>query len=419
MSGPSRRSSGRALSRRGVLKGMTAGAALAIAGLPPRAARADAAIKIGLLLPRSGYLAAPGQQCQRGADIAPGILKDMGMPVELVSVDFESNVDLARTQAEKLINDGVDALVGAFDSGAGAAIAQVSEQRGVPFVINLGAATQITEQGYKTVFRNFPTSLDLIGNGLTLAKELFKATGHTPKTAVFLHANDTFGQANRQAIDKLFPTLDMPFKLVEEISYDPKAQDLSVEVAKARASAAELVLVTTRAGDAIKLVREMVKQRYEPMGIMSPGSPGMYDQEFIDALGKYADYCISNVPWYNPKSKLAQAFESAFKKAFPKESFAGNVLSAGFTFEAIMVVADAHRRAGTTDKAALLDALRKTHISEHLMIGGPITFNAKGQNPKVDSASVQNLKGAPTVVLPPDAATAAPVFPMPGWQQRT
>ncbi len=53
------------------------------------------------------------------------------------------------------------------------------------------------------------------------------------------------------------------------------------------------------------------------------------------------------------------------------------------------------------------------------MIGGPITFNAKGQNPKVDSASVQNLKGAPTVVLPPDAATAAPVFPMPGWQQRT
>ena len=217
MSGPSRRSSGRPLSRRGVLKGMTAGAALAIAGLHPRPARADAAIKIGLLLPRSGYLAAPGQQCQRGADIAPGILKDMGMPVELVSVDFESNVDLARTQAEKLINEGVDALVGAFDSGAGAAIAQVAEQRGVPFVINLGAATQITEQGYKTVFRNFPTSVDLITNGLTLAKELFKATGHTPKTAVFLHANDTFGQANRQAIDKLFPTLDMPFKLVEEI----------------------------------------------------------------------------------------------------------------------------------------------------------------------------------------------------------
>ncbi len=410
---------GRPLGRRSVLKGAAAAAALGAAGLAPRRARADAAIKIGLLLPRSGYLAAPGQQCQRGADITPAILKDLGMPVELVSVDFESNVELARTQAEKLINDGAEALVGAFDSGATAVIAQVAEQRGVPLVINLGAATQITEQGYKWVFRNFPTSVDLITNGLTLAKELFKATGTTPKTAVFLHANDTFGQANRQAIDKLFPTLDMPFKLVEEISYDPKAQDLSVEIAKASASRAELVLVTTRAGDAIKLVREMVKQRYQPMGVMSPGSPGMYEQEFIQALGKYADYCISNVPWYNPRSKLAATFAAAFAKAFPSESFAGNALSAGFTFEAIMVVADARRRAGSNDKAALLQALRTTHIVDHLMIGGPITFDAKGQNPKVDSASVQNLHGAPTVVLPADAATAKPVFPMPGWQQRS
>ncbi|MFI4988235.1 MAG: ABC transporter substrate-binding protein [Alphaproteobacteria bacterium] len=414
-----RRSTARLANRRSLLKGIAAATVLAAAGLPLGRARAASAIKIGLLLPRSGYLAAPGQQCQRGADLAPGLLADMGMPVELVPVDFESNVELARTQAEKLINGGVDALVGAFDSGATAVIAQVAEQRGVPFVINLGAATQITEQGYKTVFRNFPTSVDLITNGLTLAKELFQATGQTPKTAVFLHANDTFGQANRQALDKLFPTLDMPFKLLDEISYDPKAQDLSVEVAKARATQAELVLVTTRSGDAIKLVREMVKQRYEPMAIMSPGSPGMYEQEFIQALGKYADYCISNVPWYNPRSKLGTAFEAAFKKTFPNESFAGNALSAGFTFEAIMTVADARKRAGSTDKAALVDALRKTHIADHVMIGGAITFDAKGQNPKVASASVQNFHGAPTVVLPADAAMAKPVLPMPGWQQRT
>jgi len=414
MSGPRRRG----LSRRRLLQGAGAVTTLALAGLSRKPARADAPIKIGVLLPRSGYLAGPGQQCQRGAEITPGILRDMGMPVELTSVDFESKVELARTQAEKLINDGMDALVGAFDSGATAAIAQVAEQRGVPLVINLGAATQITEQGYKWVFRNFPTSVDLITNGLTLAKEIFKATGHTPKSAVFLHANDTFGQANRQALDKLFPTLDMPMKLVDEIAYDPKAQDLSVEVARTRASEAELVLVTTRSGDAIKLVREMVKQRYAPMGVMSPGSPGMYEREFIEALGKYADYAISNVPWYNPKSKLAAAFESAFSKAFPSETLAGNALSAGFTFEAIMVVADARKRAGSADKPALLEALKTTHIVDHLMIGGPISFDAKGQNPKVESASVEVLKGAPTVVLPAAAATAAPVFPAPPWQER-
>jgi len=342
----------------------------------------------------------------------------MGMPVHVVSVDFESNVDIARTQAEKLINEGVNALVGAFDSGAGAAVAQVAEQRGVPFVINLGAATQITEQGYKTVFRNFPTSVDLITNGLTLAKNIFNATGSTPKTAVFVHANDTFGTANRQAIDKLFPTLDMPFKLVDEIPYDPKAQDLSVEVAKVHASGAELVLVTTRAADAIKLVREMVKQRVEPTGIMSPGSPGMYDEEFFQALGKYAEYCISNVPWINPKSRLYEPFVSAFKKAHPNDKVESNALSAGFTFEAIMVAAEACKRAGSVEPQALLGALRQTNIVDHLMIGGPITFDAKGQNPRVGSAAVQNRNGVPTVVLPPDVATMTPVYPMPGWQKR-
>ena len=47
-------------------------------------------------------------------------------------------------------------LVGAFDSGPPPAIAQVAEQRGVPFIVNIAAAPQITEQGYKFVFRNFP-----------------------------------------------------------------------------------------------------------------------------------------------------------------------------------------------------------------------------------------------------------------------
>jgi len=53
------------------------------------------------------------------------------------------------------------------------------------------------------------------------------------------------------------------------------------------------------------------------------------------------------------------------------------------------------------------------------MIGGPITFDDKGQNNNVPSAMVQNRNRAPTVVLPAEDATMAPVFPMPPWQGRT
>src|SRR5690606_3930192 len=128
-------------------------------------------------------------------------------------------------------NEGAHVIVVALDSGQTLGIAQVAEQKGVPIVVNIAAAAQVTEQGYKTVFRIFPTSGDLIRNGLAGFKDVFAATGKTPKTAVFLHINDTFGQANKGAIDKLFPGADMPFKIVETIAYDPAARDLSVEIA--------------------------------------------------------------------------------------------------------------------------------------------------------------------------------------------
>jgi branched-chain amino acid transport system substrate-binding protein len=407
------------LGRRALLKGLAAGAAFAGAGILRHPARAQAKpFKVGVLLPRSGYLAQEGRSCQFGAEIAPAVLADLGYSVEIVSSDWESKLDLARTQAEKMIDEGANLLVGAFDSGASTAIAQVCEQRGAPFVVNIAAAPQITEQGYKTVFRNFPSAPMLVRNGLAEIKQLFAATGQSPKKAVFMHVNDTFGQAMENGINKLFPTLDMGFAIVADIAYDPRAQDLSVEVAKAQASAGDFLLAVTHAGDAIKLIREMVKQRYDVMGVISPGSPGMYDAEFFKALGKYADYCISNLPWANPTSALSQEVETAFKKRFPNEPWDTASFNVGFTFEALLVAADAAKRAGSTDKAALLDALRKTNIAERVIIGGPISFDDKGQTHSIETACVQNREGRPVVVLPKAAAVTEPIFPVPSWAAR-
>jgi len=386
------------------------------AARPVSRARAEAApLKVGVLLPRSGFLALIGQQCQRGSDLAVPILRDRGYALELINADTESKPDVARTQAEKLIRDGAHILTGAFESGATAAIAQVCEQNGVPFVINIGADPAITEQGYKFTFRNFPTSVMLGTSGLSLFNELFKATGVSPKTAVLMHVNDTFGMSMMKGITALVPRLGLPFEIVETIAYDPQARDLSIEVAKAKAAKADLHMVVTRLNDAILMVREMVKQKYEPMGIISPGSPGMYEKQFLTTLGKYADYCISNVPWFDPKQPLVATLEAAFEKAYPDQSFDLNI---GFCFEGVLVCADAARRAGSTRPEALVEALRATNITERVMVGGAIKFNEKGQNVDLRSAAVQNLKGKPTVVLPAQNAAAPPVFPIPGWDKR-
>ncbi|HYH38730.1 MAG TPA: ABC transporter substrate-binding protein [Azospirillum sp.] len=406
------------LTRRQLGQAAVAAGALTAFGKAPVFAQ-GAALKVGVLLPRSGHLAQAGQACQRGADIAPAVLADLGYKVEILSADTESSPDVARSRTEKLINDGANVIVGAFDSGQTAAAAQVCEQRGIPLVMNIAAADGLTEQGYKTVFRNFPTSTMLVTNGLALMKDLFKATGATPKTAVFLHANDTFGMANKKALDTLFPKLDMPFQIVDSIAYDPKAQDLSIEVTKAKATGAELAIVTTRAADAIMMVKEMVKQRWEPMGIVSPGSPGLYDEQTYKALGKYVDFAITNLPWYDPKADLTQRVAAAFKKQYPNDRFEGYAFNVAFTLEAILVAADAFKRAGSAASEPMLQALRQTNLKEKMMVGPAITFDAKGQNVNLASACVQNRNQRPTVVLPKESAEMDPVFPMPGWAKRT
>ncbi|HEX4325705.1 MAG TPA: ABC transporter substrate-binding protein [Burkholderiales bacterium] len=404
--------------RRDFLK--TAGVAAATLGAPAIVRAQAKTLNIGLLLPKSGTLAFLGQSCQKGADIAAEVCAQLGYKVniKLMSADFESNVDLSRARAEKLIGEGAHMLVGPFDSGAAGAIAQVAEQKGVPFVINIAAAPQITEQGYKFVFRNFFTAGQLVGNGLKLMKELFVATKTQPKSAVYMHVNDTFGMANKGAIDKLYPGANLGMELKASIAYDPAARDLSVEVAKAKATGADVLMVTTRINDAILLIREMVKQRWEPMGIINPGSPGLYEQQFFASLGKYSDYCITNVAWSDPKSPVTDMAKAAWTKKFPKDPWEGNILNAGFTIEAIMICADAFQRAGSTDGKALADALRKTKIDKKIMLGGPIEFDAKGQNNNIISACLQNRSGWARVVLPADKAERPPIFPMPGWNNR-
>lgn len=369
-------------------------------------------LKIGVLLPKSGLQGLIGQSCQKGADLAPGVIKELlGVDIELMNADTETNVDTARTRAEKLIQEGAHCLVGPFDSGAAAAIAQVAEQRGVPFIINIAAAPQITEQGYKFVFRNFPVAPELVRNGLILTVDLLQATNAAPRTAVFMHVNDTFGEATAKAIGAILPQLNLPFKLVETISYDPAAKDLSIEVTKAKATKADFLLLVCRLNDAIVLRREIVKQRWNIMGVISPGSPGMYENQFFLTLGKLSEGCITNVPWFDPKAALTKSVDAAFRKRNPKDQLRFHALNVGYTFEAILIAAEAFKRAKSSNAQAFTEAIRQTEIKERMMIGGPIKFNAKGQVEGNLSACVQNQGQKPVVVLPANAAEAKPVFP--------
>ena len=133
-----------------------------------------------------------------------------------MNADTETNVEVARARAEKLISEGAQLLVGAFDSGQTTAIAQVAEQKGIPFVINIAAAPPITEQGYKFVFRNFPTARMILSRCLRQSEGDLRDTGAAPKTVVFLHVNDTFGTSMEGGIGAVLPKFNMPYTIARD-----------------------------------------------------------------------------------------------------------------------------------------------------------------------------------------------------------
>ena len=403
------------VSRRTFTAGL--GAAGFFAGTAPfNIVRAQgAALKVGVLLPRSGYQAGIGQDCQRGVDITAGILKDLGLPsLQIMNADTETNVDVARARAEKLIGEGAQLLVGAFDSGQSSAIAQVAEQKGIPYVINIAAAPPITEQGYKFVFRNFPTAGMILRDAFVDQKEIFAAVGAAPKTAVFMHVNDTFGTAMKGGIGAVMPKFDMPYKIVETIAYDPAARDLSVEISKAKATGADALLMVSRLNDAILLTRELVKQRWTPMTILSMG-PGWYEDQYLKTLGKLSDGPLSFVPWYDPNKKLSKQLEAALAKAHAGVNLNTNHV---YTFEALLIAADAYKRAGSADPKALADAVRTTNIKDNVSIGPGIQFDAKGQNDKILGGAIQNRGGKLVTVAPKEAANAKPEWPLKPYDKR-
>jgi len=206
----------------------------------------------------------------------------------------------------------------------------------------------------------------------------------------------------------------MPYTIVETIGYDPMARDLSAEVRKAKATNAELVWLNSRVNDSILIIQEMVKQRWEPMGIFNTG-PGSFQVPFMQALGKLSDDIITFAPWYDPNKPMTKALEAAFLKRFPDRLLN---LSHAATFEAVLIALDAYKRAGSTEPAKLIEALRKTDLKDNTSIGPGVRFNDKGQCPDTRIAGIQNRGGKNVIVVPVAAANAKPIWPQRPWRER-
>jgi branched-chain amino acid transport system substrate-binding protein len=143
--------------------------------------------------------------------------------------------------------------------------------------------------------------------------------------------------------------------------------------------------------------------------------PGWYEDQYLRTLGKLADGPLSFVPWYDPNKKLSPILEGALAKAHPGVNLNTNHI---YTFEALLVAADAYKRAGSTDPKALAEAIRTANVTNNVSIGPGIKFDAKGQNVTLKNAAIQNRGGKLVTVAPSSAANAKVELPMAPYDKR-
>src|SRR5437763_11099465 len=136
--------------------------ALVMLAMAP-AGDAQAPIKIGVIEPLSGPVAASGNYVRMGAEIARDWINARGgvdgRKVELRIEDNKSDPKEAASAAEKLIvRDQVPAIMGAWGSSMTLAAMPKLEEYGVPMVVETSSAATITKRGNPWIFRISPPS---------------------------------------------------------------------------------------------------------------------------------------------------------------------------------------------------------------------------------------------------------------------
>lgn len=333
-----------------------------------------------------------------------------GAKLKLLLADTEAKEDVARSEAERVIKDGAVCLVGPFLSGNAMAIATLCEQRGVPFVMDVAAADDITRKGFKYTFRVFPTTTKFADSMLFYMDKIMKEKNISKIRGVVTNSGDLFGRVQGATFLKVLKEKKFPIEVLGHIEYPLGVQDLSAEVSKIKALKPDVLFPVARPGDAKLMTRELYKQRVELQGIISPGSPGWYEPEFIRDMKALADYIMDNVPWYNPIGKMYKEVNAAFVKKFPGKYIDTN---SGYAYLGVLVIADALERAKSTKPDDIVAALKKTYLKQDLMVGLAVAFDERGDNINADTAMIQIIGQSIKVVLPEKAAEAKYIYPMP------
>ena len=336
-------------------------------------------IKIGFNVPLTGFAAADGQSALHGAELAVKQVNGSGgvngSMLELVVYDDQASPKESAPLAVKMITkDGVVAGISGSYSGATRAAATIFAESKVPYISAYAIHPDITRAG-DYVFR---TSFMGEVQGRAGAKLIGETLGK--KRVVMVTLNNDFGKSLAAGFKEQAKNFGV--NVVAEYDYSIKDREFGPIISKIKSDKPDAIYASGyffTAGPMVSQIRAA--------GLNQPiiGQEGYDSQKFIEIAGKASEgVMITTSLDRDSSSPETKDFISGFAK---KAGYPADMVAAsGHT--ALLVVADALKRAGSNDASALRDAISKTNLSAST---GKISFNALGEVQK--DVQVQVVKG--------------------------
>lgn len=387
-------------------------AALAASAALPLGARAQGgAIKIGVLHPVTGFLAYSGALSRLGAQLAiddinkAGGIKSLGgAKLQAVLGDAQSKPEVGVAEVEKMNEQGVSAIQGAYASAICLATTQAAARHGIPHVVDVGVADQIVERGLTNTFRFAPgykVCADTAVNDLVLLNNLARKPA---KSVLIVHEESLFGTGTANLLAQQLPQLG--FEVKEVIKHANPTRDFNNIVLRIKAANPDIVIPANYYNEYALLVRTMKQQNAVPKAIYSVLGGAASSYKFVKEFADAANGVIDVNHWFNPKDKRAWALKKRVD-AMKDQFFTYEVY---LNYECMHLLADAIERAKSTKREDITAALASSTWSGHFMPFGPTKF-VNGQNQGARPLMMQVLKGDIRVVLPNTYAETDPVFP--------
>lgn len=362
--------SGIQLSRRSFV--IAAGATLAA----PMIARAAEPIRFGTVLSTTGpasWLGDPEEKTLRmyveEINAAGGILDRQ---IELFCYDDASDASKANSFGKRLIQqDNVDVILGPATTGTTMALMPLAESANVP-LLSFGAANVIVEPIRPHVFK-LPHSDTLAAR--TVLGEM-KARNLTKLALI----SDTggYGKSGRAETVKVAQALGIT--IVADETFGERDTDMTPLLTRVKQSDAQAVFMFST-GQAPALIARNCKQLDLRMPLYATHSQASY--EFVRVAGAAAEgvrlptpalLLADNLPDSDPQKEVTVAYKTAYeaRHKIDVSTFGG------YAYDGIMLAADAIRRANSTDKNKVREALED--IRGFVGVSGIYSFSPTDHN---------------------------------------